>query len=65
MPGSSPGMTSFVVKPHFTGCFLSQTLRSGEAASRRMAATHGLASILRDARKTRSSSDNGEAVARG
>jgi hypothetical protein len=27
MPGTRPGMTGFVRKPHFIGCNLSQTLR--------------------------------------
>jgi hypothetical protein len=29
MPGTSPGMTSFALKPNFTSCILSQTLTSG------------------------------------
>jgi len=40
MPGTRPGMTSFTTKPYFVGCILSQTLRSRDAASRRMG--HGL-----------------------
>src|SRR6266849_1048336 len=37
MPGTRPGMTSFVGKPNSIRCILSQTLRSGVfAASRRM-----------------------------
>jgi hypothetical protein len=40
-------------------------LRSLRSKRLRMNAKRGLAAILRDARKARSSSDNGEAVTRG
>jgi hypothetical protein len=50
MPGTRPGMTSFAEMSHSISCILSQTLRSAPLrASRRMAASPCVVSILRDA----------------